>query len=655
MLHTLVMVLILSPLVGSIIAGIFGRWMPERVSHWATISCVFISFLCALMLFKHMVFNGHAAVNNNIYQWAGIDRYHFYLGYYLDNLSAMMVTVVTFVSLLVHIYSVGYMHDDSGYRRFFAYMSLFTFAMLLLVMANNMLQLFIGWEGVGLVSYLLIGFWFNKPSAAVGSFKAFIVNRIGDFGLIIGMAAVLSVVGSLDYQAIFEQAPALVSKVLVLNSHHSISMLTFICTMFFIGAMGKSAQLPLHIWLPESMEGPTPISALIHAATMVTAGIYLVARMSPLFSLSMPALSIVLVVGSTGALFLGLLAVVEFDIKRIVAYSTMSQLGYMMAANGAGAYPAAIFHLFTHACFKALLFLAAGSVIMAMHHEQDIRKMGGLWRKLPWTYACFLIGTLALVAIPPFSGFYSKDAIIEAVHLSPVPGAHYAYWCLTLGALVTALYSFRALFVAFHGQPRMNESAYNYVKENGWIVVMPLVLLAIPSIFLGLSWSGPMLYHAPTWLSQSFTMLSQQNPLVEMAENYHGVWSLVHAAFFQLPFWFMMSGVMIAYFAYIVWPSLPGYLSKRLAFFIWILNKGYGLDRLNEILFIGGAHFTSQNLYRYADMKMIDEGVVNASGRSIIRLSYLLRRLQTGYLFHYMFAMIFSLLIFMCWLVLIKT
>ena len=650
-----VIILILSPLVGSIVSGIFGRWMHERVSHWVTIVCIAISFVCALMLFNQMVFLKHASVSHNVYKWAGIERYHFYLGYYLDNLSAIMVTVVTFVSLLVHVYSIGYMHGDAGYRRFFSYMSLFTFAMLLLVMANNMLQLFIGWEGVGLVSYLLIGFWFNKPSAAVGSFKAFIVNRVGDLGLIIGMAAVLSVVGSLDYQTIFQQAPTIISKTITISSGHTISMLTFICLMFFIGAMGKSAQLPLHIWLPESMEGPTPISALIHAATMVTAGIYLVARMSPLFSLSVSALSLVLIVGSTGALFLGLLAVVEFDIKRIVAYSTMSQLGYMMAANGAGAYPTAVFHLFTHACFKALLFLAAGSVIMAMHHEQDIRKMGGLWRKLPITYACFLIGTLALVAVPPFAGFYSKDAIIEAVHFSPVPGAHYAYWCLSLGALVTALYSFRALFLAFHGQPRMDASVYGHLKENNYVIVIPLILLAIPSVILGLLWAGPILYNSPSWLNQALVMLPKQNPMNEMVGQYHGVWALIHSAFFQLPFWLTVIGVVIAYLAYILWPNVPMRLSRRLSLLIWILNKGYGFDRFNQILFVDGAQLVSESLYRYSDMKLIDDGLVNASGRFVLRLSHQMRRLQTGYLFHYIFVMILGLLAFMCWLIFLNS
>ena len=647
--HLLVALLVLSPLVGASITGLFGRYISVKLTHRLSLFLVGLSFLAALCFCYRTAVLNMNPYYENAYEWALAGGYHFYLGFWIDRLSAMMSVIVTFVSFLVHLYSIGYMRDDPGYQRFFSYMSLFTFAMLLLVTSNNMLQLFIGWEGVGLVSYLLIGFWFKKPSAANGSFKAFIVNRVGDFGFIIGLAALFGFTGSLDYQNIFQQAPALMAHSMSLGGHGSILLINFICLMLFIGAMGKSAQLPLHIWLPESMEGPTPISALIHAATMVTAGIFMVARLSPLFSLSPQVLSLIMIIGATGALFLGLLAVVEFDIKRVVAYSTMSQLGYMMAANGAGAYPVAIFHLFTHACFKALLFLAAGSVIMAMHHEQDVRQMGGLRKRLPLTYACFLIGTLALVAVPPFAGFYSKDAIIDAVHLSTLYGAHYAYLCLALGALVTALYSFRVLFLAFHGTPRMSDSAWSHVKENTWQVGLPLVVLSVPSVLLGLWWAKPLLYSTPGFFSSSFVMVAGQNPLAIMAGEFHGLWALVLEALHGAVFYLTISGIGLAYVLYIYKPHYPAMLSQRLSYLVWVLNKGYGFDRLNQILFVNGANFLSHRLYHYADMALIDKGIVDASGQSVVRLSYWLRRMQTGYLFHYILGMIVGLLCLMLW------
>ena len=530
-------------------------------------------------------------------------------------------------------------------------MSLFTFAMLLLVVANNCLQLFIGWEGVGLVSYLLIGFWFKKPSATTGSFKAFIVNRVGDFGFILGIAALLDVTNSLDYTTIFNHTTKISNSTLTIFPHHPFSMLTVSCIFLFIGAMGKSAQIPLHVWLPESMEGPTPISALIHAATMVTAGVFMVARFSPLFSLSPVALSVVLIFGATGALFLGLLAIVEFDIKRIIAYSTMSQLGYMMAANGAGAYQIGIFHLMTHACFKALLFLSAGSIIMALHHEQDIRKMGGLRSKLPWTYICFLVGGLALAAIPPFAGFYSKDSIIEAVHISSIPGAHYAYWCLVLGAFVTAFYTFRAFFLTFHGETRMDPKAYSEVHEYGWVIVVPLVLLAIPSLLLGWFAIYPMLYAPNGWLHSSITLVPHAKLMATMAADFHSPLAMIGHAFKTVAFYLSVIGIIIPWYLYIARPGFAEKIATRFSVIVRILKAGFGFDKFNEIFFVRGTKVLSKTCYKQIDMKLIDHYVVNGSGRYINGLSSVLRRMQTGYLYHYIFVMLLGLIAFLWYLV----
>ncbi|MGH8127428.1 MAG: NADH-quinone oxidoreductase subunit L, partial [Gammaproteobacteria bacterium] len=484
-MEIILLVILLAPFVASALILLAGQYMNRRVAHSLAIAAVFISMCLSLYVLYLSIWGGLGRYEQIVYTWGIGGPFHFNIGFLVDRLSALMLAVVTFVSFAVHIFTIGYMADDPGYKRFFGYIALFTFSMLLLVMANNFMQLFMGWEMVGLVSYLLIGFWFTKETAIFASLKAFIVNRVGDFGFLIWIAAVLYFAGTLNYGQVFAQAPLLAHKHLWITGHLSVAAPTLICILLFVGAMGKSAQIPLHGWLPDSMEGPTPISALIHAATMVTAGIYMVARMSPLFSFSVPAMTLVLIVGATGAFFMGLVGIVQDDIKRVIAYSTLSQLGYMSAALGAGAYAGGIFHLATHACFKALLFLGAGSVIIAMHHEQDMRKMGGLARYMPITYITFIVGSLALCGFPGFAGYFSKDAIIDAIRVSTTPGATYAYWCALLGVLVTTLYTFRMIFLTFHGKPRMDAHTREHLKESPWVVTVPLVLLAIPSVVLG--------------------------------------------------------------------------------------------------------------------------------------------------------------------------
>ncbi len=639
-----------APLVGCLIAGLGIRYISKQGATVATVGGMSLSFLAACVV-AYLVLVNHLTFNQPVYTWVASGTFRFDMGLLIDPLSAVMMLIVTFVSLLVHIYSVGYMQGDAGYKRFFAYMSLFTFSMLLLVTANNFLQLFFGWEGVGLVSYLLIGFWFNKKSAASGSLKAFLVNRVGDFGLIVGVAAVLAYFGTLNYEGVFTQISAHSAQTIQLFSHTSVSVITLICVLLFIGAMGKSAQIPLHVWLPESMEGPTPISALIHAATMVTAGVYMVARLSPLYEHSVVALSLVMVIGALGGLFLGILALVEFDIKRVIAYSTMSQLGYMMAANGASAFSAGIFHLLTHACFKALLFLAAGSVIIAMHHEQDLRKMGGLRKYLPVTYITFLIGSLALAAIPPFAGFYSKDVIIEAVHLSTIGGASFAYYCLLIGGFVTSLYIFRAFFLAFHGKPRWDDGLKGKVKEPAKSMVLPLIILAIPSTILGAWLVVPMLFQTPGLLGSSITVLASHNVLAEIAKEGLGPVSMVTHAVFTMPFWFAVSGVFAAWLFYLQWTSFPAMLRKRFSWVHAALVNKYGFDQFNDWFFVRGSRRLSNFFYRVADLKLIDSAIVNGSGRAIGRLSSLLRFLQSGYLYHYLLVMVVSVLAFLIWLI----
>lgn len=641
---------VLAPLGGSLIAGLFGKKIGTKGAQYVTIAGVAIALFCSLCLLKWIMLDGQAPFNDTIYVWGTSGDFKLSVGFLIDRLTVLMMCIVTFVSLLVHIYSIGYMAGDPGYQRFFCYMSLFTFGMLSLVAANGFLLLFFGWETVGLVSYLLIGFWFKKDSAALGGMKAFIVNRIGDFGFLLGIAVILSYFGSLDYATVFANAGQFADTKINLLPNHAWSLMTVICVLLFIGAMGKSAQVPLHIWLPESMEGPTPISALIHAATMVTAGVFMVARMSPLFDLSMPALSFVMIIGASGALMLGLLAVVENDIKRVIAYSTMSQLGYMMAANGAGAYSAGIFHLATHACFKALLFLGAGSVIMAMHHEQNLHKMGNLRKYMPITYITFLVGTLAITAIPPFSGYFSKDAIIEAVQDSIVPGAQYAYWCLLIGAFVTAVYSFRAFFLAFHTKERMDEETRSHLHESPWVVTLPLVLLAIPSLLLGMIMFGPMLFAEPNLLGSAITVPENLDVLKHLAEHYHGVWSKIwHVG---LPFWFTLAGIASAWWCYIKQPTLPAKLAERFKGIRFVLLSRYGFDSFNEVVFVRGTRALSQFFYKVTDATLIDGWLVNGSGRGAQKIAAVVRRAQSGYLFHYAFAMILGVMAILVWLML---
>ncbi|PMB54698.1 NADH-ubiquinone oxidoreductase chain L [Coxiella-like endosymbiont] len=650
MIKTLSLVTVLAPLLGSLITGFSGKLVGRRKVHWVTIILMSISFLSAFWVFMLVVVkNGH--YYGTIYTWGISGACHFTVGFMVDSLTAVMMLIVTSISLIVHIYSTGYMAGDLGYQRFFSYMSMFTFVMLILVSANNFFQLFFGWEGVGLVSYLLIGFWFEKESASAASLKAFLVNRSGDFGLILGIAAILDYFGSLDYHTVFSAASAISQITISIFPGFHWSVITVICILFFISAMGKSAQIPLHVWLPESMEGPTPISALIHAATMVTAGVFLVARMSPLFELSQVALSMVLIIGATTALLAGLLAFVEFDIKRVIAFSTMSQLGYMMAANGASAYAAGIFHLLTHACFKALLFLSAGSVIIALHHEQDMRKMGNLRKYLPVTYVSFLIGALSLAAIPPFAGFYSKDAIIEAVFHSKIPGAQYAYICLLLGVFVTGYYIFRAFFLTFHTSERITPE-FKPIKESSWNMQGSQWILVIPSVILGAILIYWILYREPNLLGSSIRVLPRYNVLKMMRSEFHNVFYMVYHSVVTLGFWASALGIFSAWLMTIARPHIPKLLRQRLPWLHQILVAKYGFDKLNWFVFVRGGRALANFFFRVGDLKILDHFIVDGSGRNITRVARLMRRLQSGYLYHYVFIMILGLLTFLIWLVL---
>ncbi len=649
------LVIIIAPLLGSLVSGLFRNQIGRAGAHSVTIVGVGIAFLLSVYV-AVLILGGYAPIlDTNLYTWADggqLFPYSFHIGFLIDPLTSVMLVVVTFVSLLVHIYSIGYMADDDGYQRFFSYISLFTFMMLMLVTANNFLQLFFGWEGVGLVSYLLIGFYYHKESALEGSLKAFLVNRVGDFGFILGIGLVLAYSGSLHYEAVFRSAATIASESITLFQGHSWSAMTVICLLLFVGAMGKSAQVPLHVWLPESMEGPTPISALIHAATMVTAGVFMLARISPMIEFSQTALSVVLVIGATGALFTGILGIVMNDIKRVIAYSTLSQLGYMIAAMGASAFSAGMFHLLTHACFKALLFLAAGSVILGMHHEQDMRKMGGLWRKMPITYVTFLIGGLALCAIPPFAGFYSKDTIIEAVGLSTIPGSGYAYFCVAVGALVTSLYTFRAFFMTFHGKPRMSKKAFDHVKESPWVVWVPLVALAIPSVVLGYILYMPILFNKPSLLSESIFVLPKLDVIGELAHHivspFHSMVELVTSPVF----WLAIFGIVITWICYIALPSLPAMLAKRFGIIYRILVAKYGFDAFNNLAFVKGSKGLGKLFYCLGDRKLIDGFVVNGTANTIKRLALRVRGIQDGYLYHYITVMVIGIFVFLCWLLL---
>ena len=634
--ENLLLTLALAPLFGSIIAGFFGKKIGETASHTVTIIGVAIAFILSAWVFKLVIFDGES-YNAQVYQWLQAGSLSIEVGFMVDSLTAMMLVVVTFVSLMVHIYTVGYMKGDDGYSRFFSYISLFTFSMLMLVMANNFMQLFFGWEAVGLVSYLLIGFWYKKPTAIYANLKAFMVNRVGDFGFLLGIAAVLMYAGSLDYLEVFAQAPTIATQTMSLFSGTDWSVMTVTCILLFIGAMGKSAQVPLHVWLPDSMEGPTPISALIHAATMVTAGIFMVARMSPMFELSETALTFVMVIGAITALFMGFLGLIQNDIKRVIAYSTLSQLGYMTVALGASAYAAGIFHLMTHAFFKALLFLGAGSVIMALHHEQDIRKMGGLKKYMPITYWTALIGSLALIGFPGFSGFFSKDAIIEAVHASTIAGSDFAYFAVVSGVFITALYSFRLFFLVFHGEERFDSHDGHKPHESPLVVTLPLILLAIPSVISGL-FIGQMVFG--DFFEGSIFVLEQHDVLGQLGADYHGVWGFILHGVMALPFWLAMAGVATAYFLYMVRPDIPVKLHQTFNWLYRIMENKYGFDRFNEIVFAGGARLIGRVLWKAGDEKVIDGAVVNGAAKTVGFVSKMARQLQSGYLYHYAFAMI---------------
>jgi len=654
MLHTILTVILIAPLVGSIIAGLFGRQVGRKGAHYSTIAGVAVSAVLSAYVFVEFVLNGAQAYNASLYTWLVSDGVKFELGFMIDELSATMMLVVTFVSLMVHIYTIGYMdhdedydHDDPYYQRFFSYISLFTFSMLSLVMANNFLQLFFGWEAVGLVSYLLIGFYMKRESAIQANLKAFLVNRVGDLGFILGIAVVFVYFNTMDYKEFFAQLAENKDVMIEIIPGVEWSMITLMLILLFVGAMGKSAQMPLHVWLPESMEGPTPISALIHAATMVTAGIFMVARLSPAFELSETALSFVLIIGALTAFMMGLLGLIQNDIKRVVAYSTLSQLGYMTAAMGASAYAAGMFHVLTHAFFKALLFLAAGSVIIAMHHKQDIRDMGGLRKYMPITYAAMLIGSLALIGFPGFSGFFSKDSILLSLDESQRFGATFAYVLLMAGVFITAFYSFRMFFLVFHG----NESEYvrtHQIKESPWVVTLPLILLAIPAAVMGLPMIEPML--TGTYFGEAISILPQNDTMLAVFNNYYnGVVDMIVHSFITLPVFLALSGVFMAWLMYIKMPNIPGKLKDMCPRGFYMLDNAYGFDRLNEIVFVEGGQKLGKFFTRAIDVKLIDTGMVTNTFMAVANSASTLRQSQTGLMYHYAFVMIFGLLAMLVW------
>ena len=662
------LVVALAPLVGALAAGVLGtkfggNVIGRRLSHSVTILGVLLSFVLSAMTLQSVVVDG-ARFNETIYTWMVVGGLKMEIGFLVDGLTAMMMCVVTFVSLMVHIYTVGYMEEDEGYNRFFAYISLFTFSMLMLVMSNNMLQLFFGWEAVGLVSYLLIGFWFNKPTAIFANMKAFLVNRVGDFGFILGIGLLAAYTGTLNYSETFAQAGELAK----LNLPGTDWMLiTVICICLFIGAMGKSAQFPLHVWLPDSMEGPTPISALIHAATMVTAGIFMVARMSPLFELSDAALNFILIIGGITALFMGFLGIIQNDIKRIVAYSTLSQLGYMTVALGASAYSVAVFHLMTHAFFKALLFLAAGSVIMGVHHNQDIRWMGGLRKYMPITWLTCLLGSLALIGTPFFSGFYSKDEIIMAVHASQLPAAGFAYFAVLAGVFITAFYSFRLYFLVFHGKERFdqNPDAHHGHDDHGhhghdskphespWVVTVPLILLATPSVLIGFFTIGPMLF-GDYFKDAIFVNAEIHQAMKLLGEEFHGPVALALHGFMAAPFWLALAGVVSAYYMYMVNPALPGAIKRRVMPIYTLLENKYYMDWFNENVLAPTARGLGVALWKVGDQAVIDGAVVNGSWRIVGWISGVVRKVQTGYLYDYALTMVLGIVVLMTYFVWLK-
>jgi len=675
-----------APLVGAVLAGFFGRRIGRGGAHTVTILGVAVSLVASVVTFFDVMAGN--TFNGTLYTWAVIGDLRLEVGFLVDTLTATMMCVVTFVSLMVHVYTIGYMQDDDGYQRFFAYISLFTFSMMMLVMSNNFLQLFFGWEAVGLVSYLLIGFWYTRPTAIFANMKAFLVNRVGDFGFALGIGLVLAYFGTMDYAAAFKAAPALADKSVQIIPGLDWSLMTVTCICLFIGAMGKSAQFPLHVWLPDSMEGPTPISALIHAATMVTAGIFMVARMSPLFELSDTALGFVITIGAITALFMGFLGIIQNDIKRVVAYSTLSQLGYMTVALGASAYSVAIFHLMTHAFFKALLFLAAGSVIIGMHHDQDIRNMGGLRKYMPITWITSLLGSLALIGTPFFSGFYSKDSIIEAVKFSTVPGAGFAYFAVVAGVFVTAFYSFRMYFLVFHGKERWMQAGQGHdaahaahdahgahdhaahgdddhaahddhghhglgphdrPHESPLVVTLPLVLLAIPSVLIGAIAIGPMLFG--DYFKGVITVAERHPAMAELATHFHGWAGMATHALSTLPFWLAVAGVAFAWYCYMVNPALPAAIRNATGGINRLLENKYYMDRINEVVFAGGARLLGTGLWKAGDQTLIDGLAVNGSARVTGWIASLVRIAQSGLIYHYAVVMIAGVAVLLWWFV----
>jgi len=651
-IKTILLLIPLLPLAGSAVAGLLRHQVGRAGSHTVTILAVGMAFALSAWVALQVFTTNWQVLNYTVYEWAVLDGITFEIGFLIDSLTALMMVVVTFVSFMVHVYTIGYMKDDPGYQRFFSYINLFTFAMLMLVMANNFLQLFFGWEAVGLVSYLLIGFWFKKESAVRANLKAFLVNRAGDFGLLLGVAAVLMYMGSLDYAEVFAAAPAAAGETISVFGGVEWSVMTFICICLFIGAMGKSAQVPLHVWLPDSMEGPTPISALIHAATMVTAGIFMVARLSPLYELSSTALSFILIIGAITALFMGLVGIVQNDIKRVVAYSTLSQLGYMTVALGASAYSVAIFHLMTHAFFKALLFLGAGSVIIAMHHKQDMREMGGLGKIMPITAITAWIGSLALIGFPFTSGFFSKDLIIESVKLADRTGAGFATFAVYAGVVVTALYTFRMLYLTFHGTTRADEKTLSHAQESPWVVTVPLILLAIPSLFIGWMTVEPLLFGGA--LSDAINVAPARDPLIHIGEHFHGATAFALHGFVTPVFGLAMLGVAISTWIYLFQPSIAATLKQRLHPLWVILDRKYGFDEFYQRVVTGGGLKLASFVSERGDRTLIDGWIVHGSARLVGAFSSRLRTVQTGFLYHYAFAMIIGLVALVFAFVLLK-
>ena len=653
----------MAPLVGAVLAGILGtqfggNWIGRRLTHTLTILGVLIAFILSASTLKSVAIDG-ARFNETLYTWMTVGDLKMEVGFMVDGLTAMMMCVVTFVSLMVHIYTIGYMDEDEGYNRFFAYISLFTFSMLMLVMSNNMLQLFFGWEAVGLVSYLLIGFWYNKPTAIFANMKAFLVNRVGDFGFILGIGLIAAYTGTLNYTEAFAQAADLSALTLPGTSW---MLITVICICLFIGAMGKSAQFPLHVWLPDSMEGPTPISALIHAATMVTAGIFMVARMSPLFELSETALNFIMIIGAITALFMGFLGIIQNDIKRVVAYSTLSQLGYMTVALGASAYSVAVFHLMTHAFFKALLFLGAGSVIMGLHHNQDIRYMGAVRKYMPITWITSLLGSLALIGTPFFSGFYSKDSIIEAVHGSNLAAAGFANFAVLAGVFVTAFYSFRMYFLVFHGKERYDQNPDAHhgdhhddheshsPHESPWVVTVPLILLAIPSVVIGFMTIQPMLF-GEFFKDAIFIDAEKHAGMKILTEAFHGPVAMALHAVSTAPFWLALAGVVVAWYMYLINPAVPAAMGRALRPLVVLLENKYYMDWINENILARGARALGSGLWKVGDRTLIDGWLVNGSWKLVGLVSNWTRKLQTGYLYHYALVMILGIFLLMTYFV----